>query len=213
MNSIIAFIICCKESSYIINCIENINKIYPSSSIYIVDSCSEDKSYFEVLKKYNNVIIEDICNKNYEYGSYIYCFNKYKNNHDIFVFMQDSILINNKIIDMLNINKDTIYVFDKNLTGWNTGIPHKELFYNINPNFPKTDPSKFLMTIWNSFIVLKETFEKIINSEIFKLAQPPINKMTSCAWERAWSIIFYENGINIEHIDTNNITKLFGNRQ
>lgn len=213
MNNSIAFVICCKDSLYIEKCIENINILYPQSSIYIVDSCSDNKSYFNSMAKYNNVLIEDICNKNYEYGAYIHCFNKYKDNHDIFIFMQDSILINNSIPEISYVNENNVYVFNNNYSGWSQGIPHRDLFYSLNPDFPKTDPSQFLMTIWNSFIILKKTFNKIINSNIFNSAKPPEDKLISCAWERVWSIIFNENNIQINHININNITKIFGCRQ
>jgi hypothetical protein len=212
MNNI-AFVICCKNSKYIHKCVESINTFYPSSTIYVVDSCSEDKSYFDIQNKYKNVIIKDISNKNYEYGAYLYCFNEYKNDHEIFVFMQDSIYLQNEIKKIFNLKDQTAYVFDKNYTGWSSGVEHKELFYKINTEFPKTDLSNILMFIYNSFIITSNTFNLIINSNIFKLAQPPNDKMTSCAWERAWSIIFYENGINIDCIDTNSIKKIYGNRQ
>ena len=59
----------------------------------------------------------------------------------------------------------------------------------------------------------RQTFEKVINSDIFNQASPPDNKILSCAWERVWSIIFKENNVDIKHIEKNQITKIFGNRQ
>jgi hypothetical protein len=90
---------------------------------------------------------------------------------------------------------------------------HKDYFLKASPNFPDIDASKFLMTIWNSFIIKMETFNQIVNSDIFLSAKIPDDKILSCAWERAWSIIFNQLNLNIKSINANQIIKIFGNRQ
>ena len=56
----------CKYSdkSPIVQCVASIRKHYPDDLIAVVDSDSDDKSYFESLEKYG-VVIEDIQNKNF----------------------------------------------------------------------------------------------------------------------------------------------------
>jgi hypothetical protein len=210
----IAFVICCKESKYAINCIDNINNYYSSDvDIFIVDSDSIDKSYQKhVQNNFLNVTIIDMKNKKYEYGAYISWYNIYGSKYDTFVFMQDSILLRSKIKEIDTLKDNTVLVFDNNLTLWSSGRFHENEWYKKNVNFPKTN-EPILMTIWNSFIITQKTFEKVINSSIFQNASPPRDKTFSCAWERVWSIIFHNLDINIIPIESNQINKIFGQRQ
>ncbi len=54
----IVFIICCKESDFIENCINHLDNNYPNNYKIIIDSDSTDKSYMNKIKK-DKVIIED----------------------------------------------------------------------------------------------------------------------------------------------------------
>lgn len=204
-----AFVICCKESNYIYECVDSIKKNHKDADIFIVDSCSDDKSYFTI----ENVTILDCCNKNYECGAYLYWNKNYGHLYDTVIFMQDSIKLNKPIKEIYELNKNTIFVFCEDYTGWNSGLYHRDYFFNLSPNFPKIDASKFLMTIWNSFIIKTEIFNKVISSDIFQTAKIPYDKVLSCAWERAWSIIFNSLGLNIKSIDNNQIKKTFGKRE
>ena len=207
-----AFVISCKESNYVIDCVKSIREHHRYSSIFIVDSCSNDKSYFSEVSQYGAIVL-DASNKNYEYGAYLYWHKLYGNNYDSYIFMQDSIVLNQPIVEIDNVTDDNVMVFSQNRTGWDTGLMHRDYWYNLNPNFPVNDGKSMLMTIWNSFIITKNTFNKIVQSDIFNMSIPPHNKILSCAWERVWSIIFYENQISISSIKDGQITKIFGNRQ
>jgi len=68
------FVIPCKYNPkfpFVIDLVKSIRKFHPTEKIVIVDSDSDDKSYFSALEKYN-VIIEDIGNKNWMVGAYWY---------------------------------------------------------------------------------------------------------------------------------------------
>lgn len=212
----IAFVVCCKESKYIYDCVESINALYQDiADIIIVDSCSDDKKYFELSQKFSNVSIEDICNKNYEYGAILHGFKKY-NQYEKYVFIQDALKIHSKIVEIDVVNDNEVYLFGKPgpaNSGWALDPSAKLYFYERNPKIPKID-GKFLICQWNCFLINKNTFNKIINSDIFCAAEPAHNKLSSRAWERVWSIVFKENGLNIKHISpTNKYSKIFGKRQ
>ena len=60
------FVISCKYSqknNFIFNLVKDIRRFHETEEIVVVDSSSEDKSYFDEIRKMN-VIIEDIENKN-----------------------------------------------------------------------------------------------------------------------------------------------------
>lgn len=213
MNKIL-FVICCKDSNYIFDCIESINSFYLNSAdIVIVDSCSNDKSYFDLLNKYKNIFIEDICNKNYEYGSILHAFKKY-NQYDIYIFIQDSLRIKSKISEIKLINNNEVYIFgdDARTTGWILDPEAKNYFYLKNPWFPIIN-RQFFIAQWNCFIINSNTFKKVINSNLFLAIDPPNNKISSRAWERIWSIVFYINNIQVKILDQNLYYKLFVGRQ
>ena len=62
------------------------------------------------------------------------------------------------------------------------------------------------------YFIFTGAFTKIFESQVFKSATPPYNKILSCSWERVWSIIFKQNNLDIKHIDTKQITKTWGAR-
>lgn len=212
----IAFVICTKESNHIYNCVDSIKKHYEDSAdIIIVDSCSTDKRYFELKEKYSNVLIEDICNKNYEYGAIMHGFNKYQE-YDVYIFIQDAVSITKKIKEISTINNDEMYVLGNYevSSGWSADPRSKEIFYAKSPEFPKFDfeKDKFIIAQWNCFIVDRQTFKKIIESELFFKAHPADEKIMSQAWERIWSIIFQKNKIDVKIVDQTQYTKTFGKR-
>jgi glycosyltransferase involved in cell wall biosynthesis len=214
MNTL-AFVICTKESKYIYECLDRIKKYYGNSAdIIIVDSCSTDKKYFELKDKYSNVFIEDICNKNYEYGSIMHGFKKY-NDYETYVFIQDGIYIEEEISCIKEIKNDEVYLFGTPAinTGWDSDLPARDKFYKKHKNFPVPYLKSFMIAEWNSFAINKQTFNKVINSNIFLEISPPDEKIFSCAWERVWGIIFIENKLKMESLYKKaKYSKTFGRR-
>ena len=75
------FVIPCKYNSefpFIIELVKSIRKFHLTEKIVVIDSDSEDKSYFSILENYD-VIIEDIKNHNWMIGAYWYAYKKYSN--------------------------------------------------------------------------------------------------------------------------------------
>jgi hypothetical protein len=98
-----AFILPCyfdPQRPVIFDCVKSIRKYHPDSHIYVIDSGSADKSYFDVLKA-SNVNVLDINNKYFDTGAYWYA---YKNlpEYDFYYLLHDSVVLNKSILHLLN---------------------------------------------------------------------------------------------------------------
>jgi hypothetical protein len=216
MNNI-CFVICCKNTpqhQYIIKCVDSIKSHYPRSSIVIVDSNSEDKSYFDVLAKYSSIFIEDIKNTQYEYGAIVQAYNKYELFYDVFVFLQDSMELLAPIKELDTIKDGEAFVLTSNLSGWSSDLVAYDRFYDLHPDFDKIDIlDKYPITIWNSFIINSNTLNLLIDNHHFRKIQQPNCKIDSRAMERAWTILFVLNNIKLNVISKSEcIDKISGSR-
>lgn len=213
-NKDICFVVCCKaddENPFIHKCVESIEKIYPFSRIVIVDSCSSNRKYMSEYKDKNNISIEDIQNKNYEYGAIVHSFNKYKDDYKLFVFMQDSMILNHTINEIHKLGNKCL-IFKNEKSGWSHDKIAFDDFYSKHQDFPRLSEKNFYMAIWNSFVVRTEIFDMILRSELFSRIQPPENKIGSQYMERVWGILFNKNKIEFK-INEGCVTKIFGRRK
>lgn len=198
------------KNPIIIKNIESIKQFHPEASIAIIDSCSQNKSYIDIIKKqpYENVYIEVVCNQQYEYGAFMHSYAKYKNFYDIFIFIQDSLILTGPIDEQLKLAKENNIVCLLGHLHFNGCDGCEEIMDIKKIHYPNNK----LMTVWNSFIINNFTFNKAINSSIFNAIKPPTNKNGSRGWERAWTIVWENAGIEIA-VATQNIQKIFLNRQ
>lgn len=204
-----AFVISTKidteEYSHLKSTIDNITKYHPNSTIVIVDSCSLNKAY---MQEYKNIQIEDICNKNYEYGAIMHGFTKYKEEHDTFMFMQDSVCLTGDINHQIQQAKDNAAVviqrsFDPGYGDYS--------YYNSLKNHVDT-PISTPISIYNTFVINTVNMQKLIDSTFFANTIPPVNKYGSTHWERLFSICWTKIGIGTI-VNGNNITKTCLGRQ
>ena len=72
--------------SLIKECVDSVLKFHPNDKIVIIDSESEDKSYYEQYSDYKNVIILDGINKTRQVGSFEIVYDHFPNEEDIEVF-------------------------------------------------------------------------------------------------------------------------------
>ena len=102
------FVIPCKfskDSPYVIDLVESIRKFHPNDKITVVDSDSEDKSYFSILEKLN-VKILDIANRNWMVGAYWKGFLD-SPDEDFYYFLHDSTIVKG---DVHYLEKDPLTV-------------------------------------------------------------------------------------------------------
>jgi len=215
------FVVCTKEDKYIFKCVENININHPSADILIIDSDSDNKDYMRTIdndKSYKNVIVSKFKNKNYEYGSILHGFLNYKNKYDVFFFIQDSIILNEKI-DLHQMDEKSALVFYDCKDGWINWRQPRDTAKQQYPDFfnhpTYVSANKNFNVQYNSFIIYSSAFNKCIDSEIFSLVGPPKNKIGSINWERLWTSVLLANNIEIKLLKnaTKYINKIHLNRQ
>ena len=94
------FVIGCKflaARPVVYECVRSIKKVYgDSAEIIVIDSDSEDKSYFSVLRDLG-VVVDDAVNHHYTSGAIWCAFEKYI--RDSYCFLHDSMTVGGKIDD------------------------------------------------------------------------------------------------------------------
>lgn len=115
------FVISCKYNPnfpFIIQLVKDIRTYHPTEKIVVVDSDSNDKSYFEILKEYD-VIIEDVNNNNWMVGAYWHAYNKYPN-EEFYFFLHDSMRVKANLDYLKERDLVTLMNFDRVLGNFNT---------------------------------------------------------------------------------------------
>ncbi len=130
------FIIPCKysvKSNYVISLVEQIRSYHFEELIMVVDSNSNDKSYYDHLNKYN-VIVEDVDNKNWAVGAFWHGFKKYPN-EEFYFCLHDSMKVKSNLdhlkekdlILLANFNREVSESFN----AWNEKIKNETLINHI----------------------------------------------------------------------------------
>ena len=193
-----------------INCVKSIREFYPDSEIVIVDSNSPNRNHIPILIEMG-CIISDFNNINYEAGSIWDTFNKF--NRDIYIFLQDSMVLLGNIDEFINKELTVIGGIIPNWEGCN--MTHVDWVRN---NIVKSDYSflenGFNILQYNSMIVSREILDKFKSKNLDKIL--PINKTGSCGMERIFGIALLLDGHTINEnikLPENLIQKTWINRQ
>lgn len=175
------FIVPCKFSSNssILECIQSIQKFYPNEKIVVVDSCSDDKSYFEYIKPETFDIIEG--NANYEIGAYLMAYKKYPNEKKYFC-IHDSLIMTGHINDF-DLNKLLITV------QWFNGFwdDEEQRLFAERIVGKTLAASKFIGCFGSIMICDNIVLNKL--QEFLKPEHLPTDKMGSRAFERILGIL------------------------
>jgi len=131
------FVISCKYNHnfpHIIELVKQIREFHPTEKIVVVDSASDDKSYFNDIEKYD-VIIEDINNRNWMVGAYWYAYKKYPN-EEFYFFMHDSMKVKSNLDYLKERDLTLMMTFDRynigNFNVWSEIITKDSLYeYNL----------------------------------------------------------------------------------
>jgi hypothetical protein len=141
------FVIPCKYDSRspVIDSLNSINEIHPNEKIILVDSGSDDKSYYRDVEKVKNVEIFDISNQYRLIGALKEVYRKYPK-EPYYILMHDSVSLKKPIQEFID-NLDRIKVFmhftspfstmDQKIAGeyyeWMNNLFEKVDYPNDNP--------------------------------------------------------------------------------
>jgi hypothetical protein len=167
--------------------------------ILLVNTNSDDQKfveYFNACKEKYNFIFDTLNYTCFDSGAYIYAYNTYKT--DKYIFLQDSIIINNEkfisnLTDMLDIydvvplfNFKYIYDNDEQKKWAEDGLDTNNL-----PEYGIFGPM---------FAVKKATLDSIPTDWL----KYPTQKNQSLGMERRWSLMFHQLNANKKYLHTAN---------
>lgn len=184
------FVISCKYSqknNFIFNLVKDIRRFHETEEIVVVDSSSEDKSYFDEIRKMN-VIIEDIENKNYDTGAYWYAFKKYSD-RSFFYFLHDSIKIKANLDYLKEKDLTILCYFDRNLEAF------KSLKNKVNTltEYKYVDEGK---GVFGPIFFCKNSIMKKLYSKKLDVILPT-NKHEAACMEAIFGNAFEQEGYNL----------------
>jgi hypothetical protein len=178
------WVIPCKydpEHPVIFDCVKSIISHHPDAHIVVVDSASEDKSYFKDLKAWD-VTVADVNNQFYGPGAFSYAYDTYLD-EDFFYCIFDSLIINDNLEDLEEFDCTSIRHFFHPPTGWgwneDTGQPLEEWARAKGVRIPKS----YIGVMGPMLIAQRKVFR---SAGLFKIM--PTNRYEQCALERCWGI-------------------------
>lgn len=68
----------------------------------------------------------------------------------------------------------------------------------------------FHIAYCNSFLISRENLERVLSTNVIKICPLPIDKIGNCAWERIWSVGFYQAGLRPRFFKDSEIIHWFG---
>lgn len=175
------------EKDYIHQCVAAIKYCHPGEKIVIVDSASEDKSYFNT---HRDTIVLDVENKNF--GT-----NAFKVAHDLFpdedyyYCIYDSLILQSNLQTLVSEGVTAFRYFRSPPTGWGWDDKGVELsVWAQEQMFTHTGysiPDEFRGMMGPMFIASNDAMSKIDESGLFNIY--PEDKYQLCAMERIYGIV------------------------
>lgn len=190
------FVVPCKYiegRSLIRECIESIKQYHPEELIVVVDSNSDDKSYFEYLKGVENVVICNKRNRHYIIGALWQAYEMFPDEHH-YVLIHDTIVIKKSLDKFLNDGETYSFLyFDEH------SIPPQSqviLDRSILPNYSSNVPTPFT-GVWGSAAIIKNPIMKKFISMNLHNTYLPLNKEECQMSERVLGILLAAEGVDI----------------
>lgn len=184
------FVISCKynpDFPFIIQLIKDIRTHHSTEKIVVVDSDSNDKTYFQILKEYN-VIIEDINNKNWMIGAYWHAYKKYSN-EDFYYFMHDSMRVKSNLDYLKKYDLVTLMHFDREIGNFN--VWKEKITLESKYNYSNKGRGCYGPIFFCKNKIMKRMLE--MKADIFL----PKNKLETHYCERIYGFFFEEQGYDL----------------
>ena len=197
------FVIPCKyqsQFSFIFECVDSIIKFHPEEKISIIDSCSDDKSYFNIIKEKPNVLLCDINNVNYEIGALWYAYKNFSGESH-YILVHDSFIIKKSLSQFIEHNKSVAMMyFDEDI---NTSITHFPRFNYVGEAKAIMSKTSYVfndkvngllgtMGIYSLDLIKRFDKKGLINAFV------PKNKFDSQMGERIIGMCAAQEGVNFQ---------------
>lgn len=198
------FVIPCKfnqNNPTIYECIDSIKKFHPFEKIVVVDSDSEDKSYFSKIEN-NNVTILDLKNKNYVIGAFWLAVDNFEK-EDVYL-LHDSMILKDNLSIISQSDVCSIRYF-RSWYGVGGIFPNGKYHYGYDTEqqllwsmdcFKKNNlnikTSYFNGVFGSSFYCKNKIINNLRNLNFNRIL--PENKWQDQAMERNLGIIFHQIG-------------------
>lgn len=190
------FIVPCKYiegKSLIRECIQSIKQHHPEELIVVVDSNSDDKSYFDYLDKIPNVVICDKKNRHYIIGALWQAYEMFPDEHH-YILIHDTIIIKKPLDNFLN-NEETysfLYFDEYSIPPQSQSV----LDRCILPNYSTKIATPFV-GVWGTAAILKNSIVKKFVSNNLHNTYLSLNKEECQMSERVLGILLAAEGIDI----------------
>jgi hypothetical protein len=194
------FVIACKfniKNPIIYDLVDDIRTYHKTEKIVIIDSDSDDKSYFELTNKYVNVEILDVKNKYYHVGAYWLAYKTYPD-EEFYYFMHDSMRVKANLDYIKEKDFTAFAYFDFNNPD-NENIAKNEILKHTPYHVPNSGQA-----IQGPCFFVKNKLMKILKSKGVDKILPTYSEhsdvkigVAAYALEGAYGIFFSQEGYNI----------------
>lgn len=195
----------------VIPCVQSIRAHHPESPIHVVDSASEDKSYYEQVEKFG-AKVEDIGNQSLTTGNIWHTYEKYPD-YDFYYFLHDSMLIKDGILDLMETDVTALRYFRSwNGLGWtpqehpsgDNGFVFSETFNWANSQLlSKTtyrpEMGMRFAALFGPMIMCKRSVLDKLKAAGFDKVRPT-TKRQSEAMERVWGMVLNLEGYDLSKL-------------
>ncbi len=186
------FVIPCKFSkvhNYVIQLVKDIRQHHPSERIVVVDSDSEDRSYFPEITPYG-VIIEDIHNRMYGIGAFWHCYRKFSEEQYYYV-LHDTMRVKANLDSFKGKDLTIIATFNRMVSTSFNKFSDK---INADTQYKYKHEGKGVM---GPIFMLKRTLaDKLAAKGFDKIV--PTNKAECGCMEGAMGFVFEAEGYDVE---------------
>jgi hypothetical protein len=220
----------------VLRCIESIRKHHPESPIHVVDSDSEDKSYYEQVK-HLGAEVQDIGNHSLTTGNIWHTYENYPD-YDFYYFLHDSMLIKDGLLDLMDAEVTALRYFRSwNGIGWSptehpsgdNGFVYSETFNWANSQLlAKTkytpEPGQRFAALFGPMLMCHRSVLDRLKANGFDKIRPT-TKRQSEAMERLWGMVLNLEGYDLSQLslqgycydpgyrETHRLEKIFLGRQ
>ena len=233
------FSITCKydpANPVVLSCVESIRKHHSDSPIHVVDSDSEDKSYYEQVTAHG-ASVQDIKNGSLTTGNIWYTYEEYPD-YDYYYFLHDSLLIKENLLDLTEQDVTALRYFRSwNGVGWTPAeVPSGDNGFVYSETFNWANSQLLAKTVYrpecgHKFAALFGPMLMCKRSVLDKLKQAgfdkirPTTKRQSEAMERVWGMVLGMEGYDLSKLsiqgycydpgyqETHRLEKIFLRRQ